>query len=1044
MCPACAGEASTRPPEPGWPHRQPTSESCLDVSRGIAFWSPQSGGDACYRVGVNPAPRPRQLRIDGVRTAAYALPVISLKALGTTDLRAPDRPEAALVLAQPKRLALLLYLALAGRGSFLRRDTILALFWPEADQTRGRQALRQTIYLLRQTLGRDAILSRGDEELAINTEQVQCDAVLFEEALAAGRSAEALERYRGDLLTGFHVPDAAPELEEWIERERRRLRDLAMTAAWTLAGEEERAGNAAGVSYWARRAVEFSPNDEHGVRSLMAILRRVGDRPGALRAYEEYARRVQEELGIRPSVDLRQAADELRRHSLPPAVLPGMAAPMIAPPVGSPQAAAPPPTPEPVPPPDSTAQPPAATPARRWWRSLRPAVIAAGLGVIFLGGMVRLFRAPASEAPVLAVGDIRDLGSRDGGAAPAVAELLVSSLARIEGLQVVSGARLLELEGRLAPAGGGPASALEAAKAGGATLLVRGDLTPTEDRTERLEVQLIDVASGRIRRTLTAEGGEPFAVTREAAAAVARALGVAVPRVDTDSSSTPSLAALRFYTEGLRSFYQDADYTAARRLFLAALEQDSTFAMAALMASQSDELVTNHPPSPLLARAVRLAPLAGDRDRLLIQTIAAGHQFDPAAMAIAETLAVRYPTEPVGHLLLAQAALTYGHFETAIRSALHVIAMDSLGLARQQPLCRACEAYNVVTTAYLQQNRLQQADSVARDFLARRPGSVASLGLVNLLLVRTDRIEEAARLSARIDSLAGRQSFAPSEVDGPLRAADFEGVDQILEQLAVRGTPGEEEDARWWLGISLRIQGRMQQAADLLGRGRTPTGRTLRVRSLADTLQLAQVLCESGHPREGAASFRRIADLARQQWRVSHHAAKHRAWHLTHMADCLALAGDTTTLRALADTIQVVGGASSWERDRHLHYYVRGLLLRQEGRAEEAIAAFRQALTAPAEGYTRINYDLAGALLDVGRPQDAVEPLQAALRAPLEGGGLYLTRTETEERLAMAFERAGMRDSARVHFGWVERAWGHADPPFHARWLAAAAHASER
>jgi DNA-binding SARP family transcriptional activator/TolB-like protein len=974
------------------------------------------------------------------------LPVISLKALGTTDLRAPDRPGAALVLAQPKRLALLLYLALAGRGSFLRRDTILALFWPEADQTRGRQALRQTIYLLRQSLGRDAILSRGDEELAINPEQIQCDAVLFERALAAGQSAEALEHYRGDLLTGFHVPDAAPELEEWIERERRRLRDQAMTAAWTLAGQEERGGNAAGVSYWARRAVEFSPNDEQGVRNLMAILRRVGDRPGALRAYEEYARRVQEELGIRPSADLRQAADELRRHSVPPAAAARDAASGAALPLASPPVPPPPAAPEAVPPADSAGHPTVAvaTRPRERWRSARRIVIVAGLGVILVGGMLRLLRSPAPGAPVLAVGDIREMGGRDSSAAPAVAELLVSSLARIEGLQVVSGARLLELEGRLGPAGGAPASALEAAKAGGATLLVRGDLTPTEDRGERLELQVIDVASGRIRRTLTAEGGEPFAVTREAAAAVARALGVPVPRVDTDSSSTPSLAALRFYTEGLRSFYQDADYSAARRLFLAALDQDSTFAMAALMASQSDELVTNHPPSPLLERAVRLAPRASDRDRLLIQTIAAGHQFDPAAIAIAETLAVRYPTEPVGHLLLAQAALTYGHFETAIRSALHVIAMDSLGLERQQPLCRACEAYTVLATAYLQQNRIDQADSVARDFMARWPGNVTALGLVNLILLRTDRFEEASHLSARIDSLAGRQNFTPSEVDAPLRAADFEGVDQILEQLAVRGTPGEQEDARWWLAISLRTQGRLQQATDLLSRGRTPTGRTLVVRSLPDTMQLAQVLCESGHPREGAATFRRIADRARGQWRVSHHAAKHRAWHLTHAATCLDLAGDTAVLRPLADTIQAVGGASSWERDRHLHYYVRGLLLRKEGRTEEAIAAFLRALTAPAEGFTRINYDLAGALLEVGRPREAIEPLQAALRAPLEAGGLYLTRTETEERLAVAFERAGKLDSARVHFGWVARAWSHADPPFHERWLEAVAHAEKR
>ena len=68
--------------------------------------------------------------------------------------------------------------------------------------------------------------------------------------------------------------------------------------------------------------------------------------------------------------------------------------------------------------------------------------------------------------------------------------------------------------------------------------------------------------------------------------------------------------------------------------------------------------------------------------------------------------------------------------------------------------------------------------------------------------------------------------------------------------------------------------------------------------------------------------------------------------------------------------------------------------------------------------------------------------LRAPLHGALDGSGLYLTRTETHEMLARAFDAAGQRDSASAHFTVVERAWRGADPALatrHAaarRWLA--------
>src|SRR3954468_6564727 len=120
---------------------------------------------------------------------------MDLRTLGSVQLDAPGRPEARAVGAQPKRLALLAYLSLAEPAGPKRRDALLALLWPESDQDKGRQVLRQTVYLLRQSLGSDSITSRSDEDLELQAGVVACDARRFEDLIASGDLRGALELY---------------------------------------------------------------------------------------------------------------------------------------------------------------------------------------------------------------------------------------------------------------------------------------------------------------------------------------------------------------------------------------------------------------------------------------------------------------------------------------------------------------------------------------------------------------------------------------------------------------------------------------------------------------------------------------------------------------------------------------------------------------------------------------------------------------------------------------------------------------------------------
>src|SRR5689334_8694169 len=76
--------------------------------------------------------------------------------------------------AQPKRVALLAYLALESVTRPVRRDALVALFWPELTEEEARRALRQALYHMRRLVGDEVIVATG-EELSLEEGALHCD-----------------------------------------------------------------------------------------------------------------------------------------------------------------------------------------------------------------------------------------------------------------------------------------------------------------------------------------------------------------------------------------------------------------------------------------------------------------------------------------------------------------------------------------------------------------------------------------------------------------------------------------------------------------------------------------------------------------------------------------------------------------------------------------------------------------------------------------------------------------------------------------------------
>jgi serine/threonine protein kinase/tetratricopeptide (TPR) repeat protein len=518
-----------------------------------------------------------------------------------------------------------------------------------------------------------------------------------------------------------------------------------------------------------------------------------------------------------------------------------------------------------------------------------------------------------------------------------------------------------------------------------------------------------------------------------ASAFIVRRAVVPEPLGAAPEGGTSSAVARSMYDEGLRA-YRQVDLHAARRFFRAAVEEDSLFAAAAYYAIRTEWWLGMPPDSQLQTRLRRVAARLPERERLLVQARIAWTTADPAMLGIGDTLLAHYPDEPQAHLVMGRAFVGVGEPYRGLDRLQRALQMDSSGLRTAPPECTACDALATIISVYLGLDSLGAAERTAREWIRHQPASGRAWHELATIMEWQGRTEEALVAVRRAAPLAPANPYVPifpALLD--IRSGEFESADRLLREQARAGPPDVQQEALWFLTISLRHQGRLRDAlatARLL--------RRLHPEKSEPRIAEAQVLLEMGHAQAAVARFDSLSTFSRHgdfERAPSMH-AKVRSWSLVHLATARAAAGDTAALLPLADTIQSLGTRTLGALYRSVHHHVRGLLLAARGAHAEAAELFRHAAlhpVAPTSGYTRTNLELARAQLALDRPEEAIRTLQPALRRGLEAGGLYVTRTDLQEMLGYAFEASGQADSARVVYTQVLAAWQNADPEFDAR-----------
>ncbi len=494
--------------------------------------------------------------------------MIELRTLGGVDLRSADSGKVLQLAAQPKRLALLVYLALGDSSGFRRRDSLVGFLWPELDTAHARGALRQALHSLRRILGEGAITTRGEEEIGINRDFLHCDAVAFRESVEAGNHNEALKFYRGDFLEGFFVSDVAPEFEQWIGETRADLRRKASASGWSLANALRAQGHPTEAAAFARQASALALEDESGVARLIEFLDQLGDRSGALEAYDELATRLNTDYDAEPSPETQALIDRVRKRRVAIAVRPAAEVSLEQRITARANLTA-----------DAVAAPP--TTYRKSESRSRllgvAAIMAATLVIVAVAKM-----GPGSQVRIysVAVVPLQDIGGDTSRAyvADGVTDQLITDLAQLGTLEVINRRTMMTYRGSRETAG-------QIANDLHADAVISGTIQSIGD-TVRMTAQLVLAKDDRAIWAQTFEGsrGDLLRMQREAARAAAQRMrGALTPAEQTSLPRIRALdpEALDLYIKG-RYYWNKRGPGLLKSIgfFTQALDIDPTFALA--------------------------------------------------------------------------------------------------------------------------------------------------------------------------------------------------------------------------------------------------------------------------------------------------------------------------------------------------------------------------------------------------------------------------------------------------------------------------------
>lgn len=204
----------------------------------------------------------------------------------------------------------------------LHKEQIIDRLWPELDLEEGDRDFKvalNTIYKVlepeRKPRAESRFIQRQGLVYSLDLAETWIDADAFETLVAAGNraileQADAIPSYQRalSLYTGDYLPER--RYEDWSSAERERLQLLGLGVMTTLANLLIEQSPLESIRL-TQHVLTVDPVWEEAYRVQMRAYLAQGNRPLAIRTYQQCVRMLDEELGVEPLPETRQLMEQL-------------------------------------------------------------------------------------------------------------------------------------------------------------------------------------------------------------------------------------------------------------------------------------------------------------------------------------------------------------------------------------------------------------------------------------------------------------------------------------------------------------------------------------------------------------------------------------------------------------------------------------------------------------------------------------------------------------------------------------------------------------
>lgn len=229
-----------------------------------------------------------------------------------------------LSVGRTKSVALLTYLAVTQHPS--TRDALAALLWPDYDAKQAFTYLRQALWTLNKSLGKEWINASATSVELTATADLWVDVNEYRQLIRAAQKPHAeqlnqwlraAELYRSDFLSGFSQEESA-EFEQWQLMEGEALRHLQGATLHNIVEHFTATQDFDRAIEYGQRLLNLEALNEEAHAQLIRLYSWSGQRGAALRQYQEYTQMMRQELDLPPAEAIAALYESIIQEKLPP------------------------------------------------------------------------------------------------------------------------------------------------------------------------------------------------------------------------------------------------------------------------------------------------------------------------------------------------------------------------------------------------------------------------------------------------------------------------------------------------------------------------------------------------------------------------------------------------------------------------------------------------------------------------------------------------------------------------------------------------------